>query len=504
MAKGWFSLPLNGSMRSRSAAHRSFAGLGIARILVATAAKEDPSKISPLVQAAAVFEASLKEYPKGSWHDETLRGLALLIERSAAEQFGPPPAEKAGDKKIAGKPPTPPTNTAGQPQKKTPISDAARQREKKALTTARAQALPYWSDLSDRYSTSRYMPQALYHAGVLYTETEKPDKALAAFEELAKKYPDSPWTGDAHVRLIDVKLERQFDLPGARDHAEAAVAWYEHLDQAKAAQARKGIGEEQSDALRSAKQLGYDIYVRAGLVEYLLEHPEHAIGFFEKAKPLQPERNYVEANGHIPTGIERLIEAAKMNKSLTPEVVRQGDERAKMILMLADVYHEGQQHDKSLDLCTRVVAGSAPKATREQKSYAYFRRARNHYLIVDSLFDPNAALADYVAAVAASPKSPWADSAMLLAGNVEWNDKHNAGAAIAVWRRLLKEYPKSSEADRCAFFIGVAHFFSKQYPEAEKALQEFMVSYPDSEFADSAKDILAKCNAQIDGARNRR
>ena len=36
-----------------------------------------------------------------------------------------------------------------------------------------------------------------------------------------------------------------------------------------------GVGaDEQSDALRSLKQIGYDIYVRAGLVEFLLEHPE--------------------------------------------------------------------------------------------------------------------------------------------------------------------------------------------------------------------------------------
>ena len=42
------------------------------------------------LQAKAIFDASLKEYPKGSWHDETLRELALLIERAAAEQFGPP------------------------------------------------------------------------------------------------------------------------------------------------------------------------------------------------------------------------------------------------------------------------------------------------------------------------------------------------------------------------------------------------------------------------------
>ena len=93
---------------------------------------------------------------------------------------------------------------------------------------ARAVALPYWADLLSRFPASRHVPQALYHAGVLYVEANKPDEALAAFEELAKKYPASPWTGDAHVRLIDVKLEQQFDLPGGKQHADAAIAWYEN------------------------------------------------------------------------------------------------------------------------------------------------------------------------------------------------------------------------------------------------------------------------------------
>ena len=59
--------------------------------------------------------------------------------------------------------------------------------------------------------------------------------------------------------------------------------------------------------------------------------------------------------------MERLIEAAKSGKSLTPEIVRKGDERAKLILTLADVYHEGQQYDKSLDLCNRVLTGGPNK-----------------------------------------------------------------------------------------------------------------------------------------------
>ena len=502
LAKGYFTLPLNGSMRSRSAGHRSFAGLGLARAVLASgqpisSSKSPASSPRPLgddhashgalgvkaalLQARTIFDASLKEYPKGSWHDETLRELALLIERAAAEQFGPPAADSSAEKKnVVQKPAAP------------PMTDAARQQQKKA----RAAALPYWAGLPARYPASRYVPQALYHAGILYTETKKPDDALAAFEELATKYADSPWAGDAHVWLIDVKLEQQFDLPGAREHADAAVDWYEHLDQAKAAQARSaplslGVGaDEQSDALRSLKQIGYDIYVRAGLVEFLLEHPERAVGFFQKAKPLQPERKFVVVHGTIPTGIERLIEAAKSGKSLTPDIVCKGDQKAKLILMLADVYYQGQEWQRSVDLCTRLIKGAAPKASREQKSYAYFKRGRSYYCLRGKARDPDAALADYVAAVRVAPKAPWASNAMFLAANIQWNHKHNADAAASVWNRLIHDYPNSEDVDVSTMFISMVYRCTNRPDEARKVLTDFLAKHSDSPMAESAREEL--------------
>ena len=371
LAKGYFTLPLNGSMRSRSAGHRSFAGLGLARAVLASgqpiSSSKSPASSPPLgddhashgalgvkaalLQAKAIFEASLKEYPKGSWHDETLRELALLIERAAAEQFGPPAAESSAEKKnVVQKPAAP------------PMTDAARQQQKKA----RAPPLPYWAGLPAHYPASRYVPQALYHAGILYTETKKPDDALAAFKELATKYADSPWAGDAHVWLIDVKLEQQFDLPGARTRRcggrlvrapRPSKSCPSPLAPLSPGWGRRAV---RRPAFPQANRLRHLRPRRAGGIP--LGTPRGAVGFFQKAKPLQPERKFVVVHGTIPTGIERLIEAAKSGKSLTPEIVCKGDQKAKLILMLADVYYQGQEWQRSVDLCTRLIKGAAPKS----------------------------------------------------------------------------------------------------------------------------------------------
>ena len=213
--------------------------------------------------------------------------------------------------------------------------------------------------------------------------------------------------------------------------------------------------------------------------------------------PLLPRRNQVI--GKPPsTGIERLIEAAKTGKTLTPDIVRKGDSTAKLAMMLADIYHEAREYEKSLDLCNRLLTSAAIKrATPEQRSYAYYKRARNTYLMMSDKSDPDPTIADYLAAVSAAPKAEWADESLFLAANVHWNSKQDVDAAIALWQRLLKEYPGSKEAPRSALYIGVARYWKQQYPEARKALAEFLARYPDSIHVPSARRLLARCEEEM-------
>ena len=252
------------------------------------------------------------------------------------------------------------------------------------------------------------------------------------------------------------------------------------------------------DTMPSLRQTGYDIYVRAGLVEYLLEHPERAVGLLREGHSRSSPSGTSswsrhDSHGHRAAdrgGQVRQITHARDRPQRRPEGETDPDAGRR-------VSRRVKNGNDPLDLCTRVIKGAAPKASREQKSYAYFRRGRNHYLIQGmESFNPDAALKDYVTAVTIAPKAPWADKAMFLAANIFWNHKHNLDAAVSVWRRLIREYPKSKDADRSAFFIGTAFFFSKQYPEAEKALGQYIAKYPDSQFLADAKTLLDQCNAQ--------
>ena len=486
-AQHFLDIALTGRGRSSFAPHRSFAALELARLATCLTPSPD-SKDSRFDKSRQYYQLSLKEYARASWHDDTLRELAVLFEREAAENHpmrqGAPESAANGD-----------SGGDGSPARQA-LSATERRRPSRLLAAARAKALPLWTDLAARYPKSRHMPEALYHAGVLLAEAHKADDAFKSFEDLIARFPRSHWTGDAQIWLIDVKLEQQFDLQGAAKLARAALTWHERPSKVHAVQADPAASDDGSSSLRSLQQVGYDIYVRAGLLEHLQGHRDQSLLFLEKAKPLEPRHAVVAVGGHVPTGVERLIRLAKSDESPTPDLVKQGDQKASLILMLADVYHEGQQYDKAVRLCTLVATQLAHTISPDQRSYAFFRRGRSYYLCPGGGFDCDAALADYTAAIMLAPNAPWADAALFFAGNIQWNHKHNPPAAVAAWERLLRDYPNSAEADRCSLYIGAVYYYSQRYSDAQRSLTRFLKTYPKSEFVESASAFLDDCRAK--------
>ena len=166
-------------------------------------------------------------------------------------------------------------------------------------------------------------------------------------------------------------------------------------------------------------------------------------------------------------------------------------------MMLADMYQEARQYEKSLDLCNRLLASAAVKRTApEQRSYAYYKRARNTYLLMADKFDADATIKDYSASVAAAPKADWADEALFYAGNIQWNHKQDADAAVLTWERLVREYPGSKEAPTSAFYIGVA-LLEETVSRGRKALEAFLERYPDSVHTRTARLLLASCEQDM-------
>lgn len=71
------------------------------------------------------------------------------------------------------------------------------------------------------------------------------------------------------------------------------------------------------------------------------------------------------------------------------------------------------------------------------------------------------------------------------------SEKENLEKAVALFKRIYSNYPKSEYAPSSLFMAGFIYANELQnYPEAEKLYKQFLQDYPESELAPSAKAEL--------------
>ncbi len=339
----------------------------------------------------------------------------------------------------------------------------------------------------------------LYQDAIRFTEAGRLDEAIASFKQLVSEHPRSEWTGAGYVWLIDVKLECRYDLPGAAAQVAAAVAWYENTPGAPPAPA----DERESSALPSHREIGRAIYLRAGLVESLLDRPSEAAGFFEKAKSLEPGTFFQDPMYGAHWGVKNLIASARANKPFTPAMVRQGAPEVGLILMFADTSYRGGNHEKSLELCNRLLREEAIEGmTAEQRSYAHFRRGRNYFCVAQSPRNVDLAYGEFVQSSRLAPGAPWAAQAKFQAANILWNKKQDHEGAIAGWREVIRTYPDSPEAQSSTWFIGATYQEMGRLDDAKRVFEEFLYEYPTSRLLRGVRADLAQVERAIE-ARDR-
>jgi len=460
-ASGLFDRVAAGNLKGASPAQRAFAAYGAAR------SNEGRGKA---VEAKQGYLASLKSYAGGSWHDETLYRLALLIQDMANREF----TELA---KSDVKPPTVPATaapkTAAERAKEREREQKARNDRKKELAKDRGEALPHWLQLLRAFPKSRRIEPALYFAGVLYADADKATDALASWTTLVSQFPRGGYAGDAYVRLIDLHLELLLDLPSAEKHSQAALEWLTAVEKENAGPIASSAAK--NPGARPLRAVSYDIYLRQGLVAYLNGNSAGALANFAKALPLQPPRELVVVMGTIPTGVERLVSAAKSGKKLAPEEVFEGDAKAKLCLQLAGIYYEAEDFERAIGLCNHVLDKIA-KATREQRSWAYFMRGRS----LHGQMLPLDGLDDFRRASEESQQASWRAKSLFYMANAVFNYERDTPRAITIWQSIVLEYPKAPEAELAEYHIGFALQCTGRLAEARQAYEMFLKNYPGS------------------------
>jgi tetratricopeptide (TPR) repeat protein len=445
---------IKGEVRNCSAAQRAYA-------LYEQAYGLDHTKKS--ADALKNYLLSLQTFRRGTWHDATLYRSAMLTQE-IARKLPDPPGRAVGEvKKLTGEAVTP--------------SDRECRRQEKAIAEAarvqgKVKALPLWTQLLDGFPESPHREAALYFAGVLCFETDRPAEAQQHLVELVKKYPSGPYAGDAHVKLADVAIELLFDLAAAKSAVHDGLAWLRQQDRVAARLSDDGgVG----DQARPRDGVEFDLRVRAGLVEYLDGRPADAIAHFESAKLFEPPRKLVVVSGHIPGAVERLVTAAKAGKPLVPQEVDVGHPNGALCLRVASLYYEAEQYEHGIRLCNKLL-DSMPKATRDQRSWAYFLRGR--CLHAQRL--PLEAMDSFGQSVGETARASWKPTALFYMGNAIFNYAEDEDAAIALWNRAAREFPESEEAERGQYHVGFALMHSGRHQEARDAFDKFLKARPGS------------------------
>jgi tetratricopeptide (TPR) repeat protein len=452
---------IKGDVRSCSAAQKAYAFYEQAYGLDHTKKLQD---------ALRDYLLSLKTYREGAWHDDTLFRAAMLTQELASK-LAAPTVRSAGAKV--------PAANAGTPAERARQREQRRQ-EKSTTETARFQgrveALPLWAQLIDSFPDSRHREAALYFAGLLYFETARPSESLEHLGELVKRHPDSAYAGDAHVKLADVCIESLLDLKAAKAAVHDGLHW---LEGRRPLRAGLSIASTVGSQARPDAAIEFDLRIRSGLVAYLENRPADAIAEFESARPFEPARKLVVVSGHVPGAVERLVSAAKTGKPLVPPEVEVGDKKAGLCLRIASLYYEAEEFDHSMRLCNNLL-DSMPKATRDQRSWAYFLRGR--CLHAQQL--PLDAMDSFANSVDETSKPSWKPTALFYMANATFNYDRDVETAIAIWQRVSREFPESTEAECSQYYIAFALMHSGRHKAARQAFDEFLKARPDSVYAE--------------------
>ncbi len=461
--------------------------------------------------------------------------IVLLILNSGDSQTRPRPTTRPPAKRDAGRERSPKAEAPIPGLPNIPRQDVSAERaqlqkqldERKQRKTAAAREA---QRLRERYASALNVGRIvdpshgvadaaglLFHAGLLDLEAERWPSAQEAFQTIVTDHAASLWAQEARLCLFDLAFEADLDPSAAASTLSPALAWTHSLTPEPPPSGpqvmtlvdtsgltgktlplqRPGPAFEPPAAgevleSRSPSAVAADVYLRAGLLRWLAEDAVSTQEHFRQAFRFHPS----------PQSALSAVASAVIHRtaySHTPPQVREGetDEIGRLILY-ADVLQNALQMYRAHQLWSTLLTKRSRDLSSLQRSYIHFRRGHARFQFLNPLErDPDAVLKDYEQSRKLAPAAPWADQSLLMAGNVAWNLKADPAEAIALWQKLLDEYPASAHAPQAAYYIGVTHERNREWEQAYLAFADAQERYPDSSFRDLIEKHLRTVRGRL-------
>lgn len=444
-------------------------------------------------EAKDAFLLSLKTAKDGSWQDETLYRLASLIEADADARAAK--GERGTAEQIA------------------------------AMRTDRAKALPYWTEISERFPKSPRAEWAMYRIGILAyeagesasaaasaasptsTETKKQvekvwenaAKSLAAFTDA---YPESEHAGDAYVRQMDLALERLFDLKRASALGPLAAQW------AKAGPfaARTVPIPPWTLAVTRLSDDGFPVmrrecFIRAALIAYLKEQYADAVEYVTAAGPEAPKAGFTQDPDLRAIGVHYLLKNIQNRKEVTdPRALKAAEnDQQRMALQLGGLYKESIRPEKAEAVFLRVVEkepalGRIPAAI---EAYAMLMIA----VAIDRQVSRREEAFEWIERLLARRDlvgSHWHGTAMFRLALYTSNQTQNSALAMARYQQMLQQYPDHESAEMALAYYVLEAIEIKDVDLATTGMTALLERFPGSRYRSGLEERLHALKAKLE------
>ncbi len=434
-----------------------------------------------------------------------------------------------------------------------PLNDrTSRRREADKTATA-------WLQRASSETDGEIQAAALMVAGALQTDALKLAEAVKTFDRVTVEHSSNVWAIEARLFLCDLALEHELNLTRAEEWLGPATQWLKTVPAPAAAAAPKtGVSltvpqPGPNDPL-SLESPGPNVFpaLRSGARQSpgsagRRESPEESAASSTSVAPQEPElaardAAIISADVRLRMGLFHALRgnaarakvefllanglgfdpttalAAAANRSLTnqrqltlSDPVTSGPAETVALIRLAVLIGDSLQPDRALrlwDALLKLPTGSKPPATDNnkppvvvsdpQRSFAHFQRGFARFRMTNPLErDFKLIVRDYEQSVKLAPQSYWADDALVLHANLEWNTFQNGDKAVPLWTRVLDQHPGSEHGPRAAYFIGVAHENAKQWDRAKTAYDDAKQRFPDSPFNRLIDSHLKKVQSEL-------
>ncbi|MDE0505999.1 MAG: tetratricopeptide repeat protein, partial [Candidatus Poribacteria bacterium] len=351
-------------------------------------------------------------------------------------------------------------------------------------------AIVQYETILQDYPTAKNAPEAQWRIGNLWhVVLNEPESAIAAYRKVAKNYPTSNFAADALFQIARIH-ENKGQHQQAVSILEAIIEKHPNFWNTSAAFYWLGVCREKSKDYRSALrayQTFLHVYLPSLEPAYFGQIGKHNQDFVQIETELRAKIELLE------TELPR-VEWEKINESISLSNYVAALSLSRQLIANTPESEYAKKARAQLNTIESLasIQNLQDRISEDSKSAAAQGRFRIGTIYERGLQEYHQAIAVYRQLINDYPKSPWASESLYRIGLIYLEHLDDTEMAIQSHQGLIEKYPSSSHTMMANFQLGEIYRTLHRYDEALRAYQT-TITHPerDSYLAEGYRDSLA-------------